>query len=95
MAARWPRLTCRSAWHGRRGSSFWANSWVERQYLHKAEKSGRSDSIRFGNEFGYRFESCAMCGSAQLRINVGANERANPWKSVRVQGRQGVCSACS
>jgi hypothetical protein len=33
---------------------FTANSWVEQQYLHKAEKSGCSESERFGNEFGYQ-----------------------------------------
>ena len=51
---------------------FAANSWIERQYLHKAEKSGAAESIRFGNEFGYRFD-CSHAQSGQLRINVGAN----------------------
>ena len=60
-----------------KGIEFLANSWVERQYLHKAEKSGCSDSVRFGSEFGYRFELRNM-RSARLRINVGANG-ANPW----------------
>ena len=50
---------------------------MERQYLHKADKSGCADSIRFGSEFGYRFDLRAM-RSAQLRINVGANA-ANAW----------------
>jgi hypothetical protein len=56
---------------------FAANSFVERQYLHKAAKSGCSDSVRFGSEFGYRFDLRNM-RSAELRINVGANA-ANPW----------------
>jgi hypothetical protein len=57
---------------------FAANSWVERQYLHGAEKSGASDSIRFGSEFGYRFD-CSHAQSGRLRINVGANG-ANAWR---------------
>ncbi|MHB8864323.1 MAG: cellulase family glycosylhydrolase [Pirellulaceae bacterium] len=56
---------------------FAANSFVEQQYLHKAEQSGCSESIRFGSEFGYRFDLRNM-RAAQLRINVGANG-ANPW----------------
>jgi hypothetical protein len=56
---------------------FAANSWIEQQYLHKPEKSGCSESIRFGTEFGYRFD-CRGAKSARLRINVGANG-ANPW----------------
>jgi len=60
-----------------RAIEFAANSHVERQYLHKADKSGCADSIRFGSEFGYRFDLRAM-RSAQLRINVGANA-ANAW----------------
>ncbi len=72
-----------------KGIEFLANSWVERQYLHKAEKSGCSDSIRFGNEFGYRFE-LRNVRSAQLRINVGANG-ANPWSlSVSKDGKEYV-----
>ena len=56
---------------------FAANSWIEGQYLHQAEKSGCAESIRFGSEFGYRFELRNM-RSARLQINVGANG-ANPW----------------
>ena len=56
---------------------FAANSFVEQQYLHKADKSGCSDSIRFGSEFGYRFDLRNM-RAAQLRINVGANG-AKEW----------------
>jgi len=56
---------------------FAANSFVERPYLHKSEKSGCSDSIRFGSDFGYRFDVRNM-RAAQLRINVGANA-AHPW----------------
>jgi hypothetical protein len=61
-----------------RGIEFAANSWIERQYLHKAEKSGCADSVRFGSQFGYRFE-LPNTRSAQLRINVGANG-AGPWE---------------
>ncbi len=57
---------------------FTANSWIERQYLHKAEKTGASDSLRFGDEFGYRFDLGHARG-ARLRIEVGANG-GKPWK---------------
>lgn len=57
---------------------FAANSFVEQQYLHKADRSSCADSIRFGNEFGYRFDLRNM-RAAQLRINVGANG-ASSWK---------------
>lgn len=56
---------------------FAANSFVEQQYPHKADKSGCADSIRFGSEFGYRFDLRNMY-AAQLRINVGDNG-AQEW----------------
>ena len=65
---------------------FAANSFVEQQYLHKAEKSGCAESIRFGSEFGYRFDLRNM-RLAHLQINVGANG-ANPWSvSVSMDGK--------
>ena len=73
----WRRSTCRSGWSASKAIEFAANSLVEQQYLHKAEKSGCADSIRFGSEFGYRFD-LRNVRSAQLRINVGANG-AKPW----------------
>jgi len=57
---------------------FTANSWIERQYLHKAEKTGANDSLRFGDEFGYRFDLDHARG-ARLRIEAGANG-GKPWK---------------
>jgi len=56
---------------------FAANSWIEQQYLHHAEKSGCADSIRFGSEFSYRFD-LGHARSARLNMNVGANG-ANAW----------------
>jgi hypothetical protein len=62
--------------HGK-SLEFTSNSWIEHFYLYKAEKTGAADSVRFGSEFGYRFE-LGDAKSAQLRINVGANA-ANAW----------------
>ena len=56
---------------------FAANSWIERQYLHKADKSGASESMRIGDEVRYCFD-CSRAQSGRLRINVGANG-AKPW----------------
>lgn len=58
-------------------TEFTANSWPEHPYLYKAEGSGTADSIRFGGEFGYRFD-LGNAKSGELRMNVGANG-ANPW----------------
>jgi hypothetical protein len=66
------RLVCAKA------IEFAGNSWVERQYLHKAEKTGASDSLRFGDEFGYRFD-LGHARAARLRIEAGANG-GKPWK---------------
>jgi hypothetical protein len=63
---------------GSKAIEFTANSWIERQYLHKAEKTGASDSLRFGDEFGYRFD-LGNARAARLRIDAGANG-GKPWK---------------
>ena len=72
---------------------FTANSWVEQQYLHEAEKSGCSESERFGNEFGYRF-ALGRARSARLRIDVGANG-AKPWKVFVSNDDKRYTLACS
>jgi len=56
---------------------FAANSWPEHQYLFKTDRSCTADGVRFGSEFGYRFD-LGNAKSGQLRMNVGANG-ANAW----------------
>ena len=51
---------------------FLANSWTEQAYLHGAGKSGCAESVRFGDEFGYRFD-LRKVKSARLSLLVGAN----------------------
>ncbi|MBI3923437.1 MAG: cellulase family glycosylhydrolase, partial [Armatimonadetes bacterium] len=56
---------------------FLANSYTEGQHLHDGSKSGCSDSIRFGNEFSYKFD-LRDCQWAQMRLLVGAHN-AQEW----------------
>jgi hypothetical protein len=72
---------------------FLANSWTEKAYLHKSEKSGCSDSIRFGNEFGYRFDLRNVM-SARLRLLVGANG-AKDWSVLVSTDDQHYSQECS
>ncbi len=72
---------------------FAANSWVELPYLHKAEHSGCADSVRFGNDFGYRFE-LHDAESARLRINVGANG-AEAWSVLVSNDDKQYTTECS
>ena len=72
---------------------FTANSWVEQQYLHKAEKSGSSDSMRFGDDFGYRFD-LGHARSARLRIEAGANG-GKPWQVLISNDDKQYNVACS
>jgi hypothetical protein len=72
---------------------FAANSWIERQYLHNADRSGCAESVRFGSEFGYRFDLHGA-RSARLRMNVGANG-AQEWKVLVSRDGKEYTPECS
>jgi hypothetical protein len=72
---------------------FAANSWVEGPYLDHAEKSGCGDSIRFGSEFGYKFDLTGA-RSAEVRMVVGANG-ANAWSVLLSRDGREFVEACS